>query len=237
MTYTILGFCERSGQVGIGVATYSLVVGALCPAIAANAGVIASQAFVNPEFRTLGLSLLRQAWPAEQVLGALKTADPNIDFRQVLVLDTMGRGAAHTGGRTRPWSGHKTGPGYVAAGNVLAGQKVVDAIAQAFVGAADADLDDRLLRALEAGRDAGGQVGSQGHLPERSAVLIVHGRAPYDELDLRVDMHPDAVTQIRAVREEFAPYRAFHHLRHIDPGSAPPQEVFAAELAAKRQQR
>ena len=79
---------------------------------------------------------------------------------------------------------------------------------------------------------AGGQVGGSGHLPERSAALIVRGRSPAEELDLRVDSHPEAVAQLRALREEWAPYRAFHHLRHVDPARAPPQEQFVTELAA-----
>ncbi len=233
MTFTILGHCERTGRVGIGVATYSLVVGSLCPAIEGGAGVISSQAFVNFELRTLGLNLLKQGHPAAQALELMKAADPQVEFRQLMVLDARGRGAGFTGSRTRPWTGHKTGLGYVVAGNVLAGEKVVDAIAQAFLSSASADLDERLLRAIEAGRDAGGQVGSQGHLPERSAALMVRGRSAKEELDLRVDSHPEAVKQLRAIREEWAPYRTFHWLRHVDPGKAPPQEAFVAELNAK----
>jgi uncharacterized Ntn-hydrolase superfamily protein len=233
MTYTILGQCGRTGQVGIGIATYSLVVGALCPAIDGTAGVVSSQSFVNPELRGLGLNLLRQGHPATQALELMQGADPQIEFRQVLVLDRNGRGAAFTGARTRPWTGHRVGPGYVVAGNVLASEKVVDAIAAAFLATPDAELDARLLAAVEAGRDAGGQAGASGHLPERSAALMVRGRASSDELDLRVDSHPEAVAQLRALREEWAPYRAFHHLRHLDPARAPPQEKFVAELAQR----
>ncbi|MSO75800.1 MAG: DUF1028 domain-containing protein [Alphaproteobacteria bacterium] len=235
MTYTILGRCGRTGEIGIAIATYSLAVGSLCPAIAGGGGVVSSQAFVNPELRRLGLEYLRQGRSAAETLGALLAVDPHIEFRQLLVLDGEGRGAGHTGTRTRPWTGHRVGAGYVIAGNVLASEKVLDAMARSFEGAIAGDLDDRLLRALEAGRDAGGQAGSAGHLPERSAVLMVAGPAPDDLLDLRVDLHGDAVTQLRAVREEYAPYRAFHRLRHVDPANAPPQERFVTELAELRQ--
>lgn len=233
MTYTILGHCERTGQIGIGIATYSLVVGALCTAIDGTSGAISSQSFVNPELRGLGLNLLRQGHPAPQAVELMRGADPQIEFRQLLVLDRLGRGAGFTGARTRPWTGHKVGPGYVVAGNVLVGERVIDAMAAAFAASADADLDARLLAAIEAGRDAGGQAGASGHLPERSAALMVRGRSSADELDLRVDSHPEAVAQLRALREEWAPYRAFHHLRHLDPARAPPQEQFVAELAQR----
>jgi uncharacterized Ntn-hydrolase superfamily protein len=236
MTYTILGHCERTGRLGVGLATYSIAAGGLCFGFVSNAGALTSQAFVNPELRTIGTRLLADGHPAAHVLATLVETDPQIDFRQVGVIDAYGRGAAHTGDRTRSWAGHRIGPGYIALGNVLAGGHVVDAMATAFEKAADAALDERMLRALEAGRDAGGQVGGQGHLPERSAALIVHGRAPHAELDLRVDLHPDAVTSLRELHAEFTPYLPLHRLRHIDPAQAPPQEVFAAEIEAKRAQ-
>lgn len=230
MTFTLVGRCDRTGQIGLGVATYSLVVGALCPALMGGVGAISSQAFVNFELRTLGLNLLKQGHPADQVLTLLKAADPQIEYRQLMVLDSYGRSAGFTGARTRPWTGHKCGPSYVAAGNVLAGEQVIDAMVHTFLSSADHSLDERLLRAVEAGRDAGGQVGSQGHLPERSAALIVRGHSPKEDLDLRVDSSPTAVEQLRAIREEWTPYREFHWLRHVDPARAPPQEVFVANL-------
>lgn len=234
MTYTILGWCEQTGRLGVGIATYSLGVGGLCPAVVSGAGALTSQAFVNPELRVLGARLLSAGHPAGQTLAMLRDADPLSEYRQLAVLDAEGRGAAHTGSRTRPWTGHLIGRGYVALGNVLAGEQVTRAMAEAFEASAGQPLADRLMLALEAGRDAGGQVGGQGHLPERSAALLVHARAPYAELDLRVDLHDDAVTALRAMHEEYRPYVAFHRLRHLDPASAPPQEQFVAELAAKR---
>ena len=233
MTYTILARSAETGEIGIGIATYSLAVGSLCPAIRAGAGVVSSQAFVNPELHRRGLDHLVQGRSATETLGALMTVDPQIDFRQLLLLDSQGRGAGFTGARTRPWAGHRLGAGYVIGGNVLANEGVVDAMAKAFAGATGRTLDDRLLRALEAGRDAGGQAGSAGHLPERSAALIVVGPGPDDRLDLRVDLHGDAVTQLRAICAEYAPYRAFHRVRHLDPANALPQERFVAELAKR----
>jgi uncharacterized Ntn-hydrolase superfamily protein len=230
MTYTILGHCPRTGQVGIGVATFSLVVGQLCPAIDGVAGVISSQANVNLELRTLGLNLLKQGHPAEHTLALMKQADPNIEWRQLMVVDAFGRSAGFTGSKTNPWTGHKVGPGYVVAGNGLSGEKVIDAMAEAFVKSADEALDERLLRSIEAGRDAGGQ-GFVTHVTERSAALKVRGRSPKDELDLRVDSHPTAVEQIRAIFTEWQPYRAYHWGRHLDPASALKQQDFVKTLA------
>jgi uncharacterized Ntn-hydrolase superfamily protein len=237
MTYTILGYCSRSGALGLGIATYSLAAGGLCPAIRSNTGVITSQAFVNPELRGLGATLLVNGFPAGQVLEQLKAADPNIDYRQVGVLDRLGRGAAFTGTKTRPWTGHRIGDDHIVLGNVLAGEEVIRAMAGAFEGRKDAPLAERLLLGLEAGRDAGGQVGGSGHLPERSAALIVHGRGDAPEIDLRVDLHEEAVDQLRRLYHEYVPYVAFHRLRWLDPASAPPQEQFATQLNATQASR
>lgn len=233
MTYTILGACERSGQLGIGIATYSIAVGGLCHGMVSNRGCLTSQAFVNPELRTLGTALLAAGAAAAHVLNQLVAADTQPEFRQLAVLDAEGRGAAHSGNRTRAWAGHRIGPGYVALGNVLAGETVAAAMEAAFVGTAAQPLAERLLQALEAGRDAGGQVGSQGHLPERSASLLVHGRPAHAEIDLRVDLHPDAVTELRRCHSIYAHYLPLHRLRHLDPSKVPPQEQFVAELAKR----
>jgi uncharacterized Ntn-hydrolase superfamily protein len=233
MTYTILARSPETGQFGIAIATYSLAVGALCPAIASAVGAVSSQAFVNPDLRRLGLSQLGEGRSAEETLAVMIAADPQIEFRQLLLLDQKGRGAGHTGARTRPWTGHRIGSGYVVGGNVLAGEAVLDAMARGFENASATALDLRLLRALEAGRDAGGQAGATGHLPERSAVLLVTRGPDDDGLDLRVDLDHDAVGRLKAIHAEYAPYRAFHRLRHVDPAKAPPQERFVAELAER----
>lgn len=230
MTYTLIGRCARTGALGVGIATYSLAVGGLCPFIVSGVGAMTSQAFVNPALKTLGARLLRDGHPAGQVLDLLRGADPQFEFRQVAVLDRRGDAACNTGSRCRGWAGHVAGPGFVACGNVLKDAGVAQAMADAFSAASEAELGERLLRALEAGRDAGGQVGGAGHLPERSAALLVHGQEEHALLDLRVDGHGDAVTELRRLHDEFRPYVAFHEQRWRDPGAAPPQERFVASL-------
>ncbi len=230
MTYTILARCERTGALGIGIATYSLAVGAKVPAIATGVGAVASQAFVNPTFRNLGVRLLELGHPAQQVLVMLKASDPDIEFRQLALVDRWGGVACHTGGRTRPWTGSRIGDGYAAFGNVLKDEGVAGAMATAFERTAKLQLGERLMLALEAGRDAGGQVGGAGHLPERSASILVHETDAHPALDLRVDSHPDAVSELRRVLDEFTPYVPFYRLRWRDPANAPPQEQFVKSL-------
>ncbi|MFC7399936.1 DUF1028 domain-containing protein [Chelatococcus sp. GCM10030263] len=230
MTYTLLGRCSRTGQLGIAVATYSLAVGAHVPLILPHAGMIATQAFGNPTLRAIGGPLLAAGYTAESVLAQLQAADAKIGFRQVAVMDRRGAGACWTGEHCRPWAGHEIAQDVIACGNVLVGPDVVTAMKEAFFATAELPLADQLLAGIEAGRDAGGQQGSAGHLPERSASLLVHADEAHPLVDLRVDLSDDAVGELRALHDTYRPYVAFRELRWRDPEQAPPQEKFVASL-------
>src|SRR5262245_58718754 len=117
MTYTVLGRCARSGRLGLGVATFSITVGMYCNGVQAMTGVTISQAFVNQRNNRLALRLLRQGFSARSVLAQLMANDPDFEFRQIGVIDREGNAVAHTGPRTRGWSGHVTGDDFVAFGN------------------------------------------------------------------------------------------------------------------------
>ena len=235
MTYTLVARCPRSGALGIGIATYSLAVGSKCPAAATGCGAITTQAFVNPTFKALGLRLLGTGHPAQQVLEMLKGADPDIEYRQIGVVDRRGKVACHTGTNTRSWTGHYIGDGFAALGNVLKNEGVIDAMAQAFLSGPGDDLAERIMLALEAGRSAGGQLGLDGPLPERSASLLMHDVEEHAVLDLRVDSHPDAVCEMRRLLEEFRPYVPFYRQRWLEPAMAAPQDAFVKALPGREQ--
>jgi uncharacterized Ntn-hydrolase superfamily protein len=230
MTYTIVARCERTGQVGIGVATYSICVGLYCNGLRSRVGATMTQAFVNQGNNSLALRLLAQGFAPATVLTELQANDPDFSYRQIAVIDRVGEAVAYSGPNTRGYSGHRIGPGYVAMGNVLAGAHVVDAIATSYDAAADLSLERRLLAALEAGRDAGGQRGNDGHLTERSAAVLVYGDHDYAELDLRVDLHDRAVDELRRAYEDYELYRGYYTERSKNPSVAIPQHEFAATL-------
>jgi len=107
---------------------------------------------------------------------------------------------------------------------------LVDAIAQAYEVHAGESFERRLLRAIEAGRDAGGQVGNDGHLTERSAGIFVYGAYDHAELDLRVDLHDKAIDELHRAFEEYELYRGYYRDRGKNPRDAVPQDVFVAGL-------
>lgn len=232
MTYTVLGRCPHRGELGVAIATYSLGVGGLCPEVASNIGAMSSQAFVNPELRPLAINLLAAGNPAARVLELVVKSDPLNEYRQVGIIDREGRAAVHTGKAARSYAGHRIGDNYAVFGNVLASEDVLSAMASAFERASDEPLSERLLCSIEAGRSTGGQRGAAGTLPERSASILVHGRGDVAELDLRVDMHPDAVVELRRIYDAYQPYVAYHRQRWLSPASAQPQEAFVAKLAS-----
>lgn len=93
-------------------------------------------------------------------------------------------------------AGHRVGDDYTVAGNMLAGEGVVKATAEAYE-AADGDMAERLVSALEAGESAGGD--DRGEL---SAALLVHAPTPEFYHNLRVDLSDDPVADLRGLLSE-----------------------------------
>lgn len=198
MTFSIAARCPRTGMLGVATASKALAAGALVPYCRAGVGAIASQSFVNPYLGIDGLQLLAQGVPAERALEHLVRADGGRDLRQLAIVDRDGRVAAYTGARCIPWAGHVSGAAYVCLGNILAGQHVVEAMARAFEASPHEELPERLLRALEAGQDAGGD-----RRGRQSAGILVVRQEEYPWCDLRVDDHPDPIPELRRIYEVF----------------------------------
>jgi uncharacterized Ntn-hydrolase superfamily protein len=231
MTYSIIARCPRTGQLGIGVASYSIAIGLYCDgAVRANTGVTLTQGFPNPRNNHLAINLLSQGRTAGQALTELAANDPDSEYRQIAIVDREDNAVAHTGVSLGKWAGHRIGKGHVACGDGLAGQQVVDALAAAFESAAQMEFDERLLAALEAGRAAGGLVGARGRLPERSAAMIVWGNRTHNEVDLRVDLHERAIDELRRIYIDYKPSIAYYEERARNPRNAIPAMEFADML-------
>jgi len=198
MTFSIAARCPRTGMVGVATSSKALSAGGLVPYCRAGVGAIASQSCVNPYLGIDGLELLEQGLPAERALERLVEADPGRELRQLAIVDGEGRVAAHTGERCLAWAGHVPGGGYVCLGNILVGEEVVKTMALAFEQSVDSDLPERLLLALEAGQEAGGDRRGR----QSAGLHVVHTEA-YPYCDLRVDDHPDPVRELRRVFEVF----------------------------------
>jgi uncharacterized Ntn-hydrolase superfamily protein len=237
LTYSIIARCPRTGQLGIGIASYSIAIGLYCDgAVRANTGVTLTQGFPNPRNNYLAINLLAQGRTAGQALSELIGNDPDSEYRQIAIVDRESDAVAHTGAKLRKWAGHRIGKGYVAFGDGLADQHVVDALVAGFEAAPQAGLDEQLLAALEAGRDAGGMAGAKGRLPERSAAMIVWGNRTYNEVDLRVDLHDRAIDELRRIYVDYKPSIAYYEERARSPRNAIPAMEFADMLKKKQKE-
>ncbi len=193
-TFSLTARCPRTGQFGVAVATRVPAVGAAVPHVRAGVGAIATQAWTNPYIGLDGLDLLAGGASADQILVAMRAWDPDIDRRQFAVVDRHGGVAAHTGSETHDFAAHRLGDAFVAAGNLLAGPEVLDAMVEAFAVEPDRELQVRLLAALTAGQAAGGDKRGK-----QSAALKVVDREEYAFIDLRVDEHADPIPELHRV--------------------------------------
>jgi uncharacterized Ntn-hydrolase superfamily protein len=195
-TFSITARDPRSGALGVAVSTKLACVGAMCPWVRAGTGAISTQSFVNPYLGIDGLRLLGEGLSAQETLDRLIAEDVYREIRQLAIVDRGGGTAAFSGDECTQWYGHFAGDGFVVAGNMLVGEAVLTEMRRAFEESSAEALEERLVRALEAGQDAGGD-----RRGKQSAALYVVTTEEYGYVDIRVDDHPEPVTELRRVFE------------------------------------
>lgn len=196
MTFSIVAYDQEENAWGVAVASKFLAVAWVVSWAGAEAGAIATQAYGKMGFGPTGLAMLKEGSTAEETLAALLASDPGREQRQVGIVDKQGGVAAHTGARCSHWAGHLLGDGFACQGNILAGEGVLAAMAQAYTGATG-ELADRLVAALLAGDVAGGDRRGK----QSAGVLVVKPNGSYSGdndryLDLRVDDDPEPVQRL-----------------------------------------
>ena len=217
MTFSIVGRCAQSGQLGIAISSSSIAVGARCPWARAGVGVVASQNVTLPALGPQILDLLdnERISPAMAMEHAL-AADSGSQYRQVTVIDGEGRTAFFSGAQALGVYHAVAGEQCVAAGNMLAGANVIDAMVEAFETTPGA-LADRLLAAMHGAIAAGGEAG-----PVHSAALKLVGDVTWPIVDLRVDWadaHP--IAQLDRLWQAYRPQMQDYLTRALDPTAAP----------------
>jgi uncharacterized Ntn-hydrolase superfamily protein len=196
MTWSIVAR-DRSGALGVAIASRFFAVGVLCPHVRSGVGAIATQALVNPLYGARALELMAQGVAPAEVMNALTGADAGREHRQLHMIDAMGRIAAHTGSACIDWCGQLAGEGYSVAGNMLAGPQVIRDTAAAFEAGTELPFAERLIAALEAGDAAGGDKRGK-----QAAALLIHGAEDYPLLSLRVDDHDNPLAELRRLLDK-----------------------------------
>ena len=189
MTYSLIAK-DADGSIGLIVASKFFACGAVVPYVSGNVAV-ASQAFCNPIWGTEGRTRLMTGESAKQVLEELVAHDEGCAIRQAHMMDTQGNFAAHTGEQCVDWAGHILGDGHSVAGNMLAGPRVIEATSEAYLANATLPFAERLLVAMVAGEQAGGDARGR-----QAAGLIIHRGEEHPWLDLRADDHADPLAEL-----------------------------------------
>jgi uncharacterized Ntn-hydrolase superfamily protein len=192
---------ETHRRFGVAVTTRLPAVGTLCP-FANECGAVATQSRVNVELGRKGVAYLADGISVEDALEALLNADEGRAERQVHGVDADGT-FAFSGEECEDWYGHLTGENYTVAGNLLAGEDVLEGTAAAYrCGDRDAPLAERLVEALKAGHEAGGD--RREELDVQSAALVVRRTEDLDHAPYYDDLRVDATeTPIRDLRETY----------------------------------
>jgi len=220
MTFSLVGMCRRTGMFGAAVTTSSMGVGSRCPYARAGVGAMLTQHRTDPQLGPRGLDLLATGHSASQVITLLAQETPTIGWRQLAIIDPHGDTAYYHGDRIASAHAAAQGDAVCAIGNILRHETVPQAMVTAFSAAPEVHLAERLLRALEAGLVAGGELKQV----KSAALLVVHEQR-FPLVDLRVELDPQPLAQLRFLWELYQPQAEPYVRRALDPDSVPYPEV------------
>ncbi|WP_416841602.1 DUF1028 domain-containing protein [Haloferax sp. DFSO52] len=198
-TFSIVARDPDQNAVGVAVQSKFISVGSVVPFVSADAGAIATQSFANVAYGPDGLDLLREGHTADEMVERLTEADDDAPSRQVGVVGQDGSVAAFTGSDCFDVAGDVQGATYTVQGNILENEETLDAMAEAFE-TTDGGLPERLLAALHAGNDAGGDKRGE----QSAAMYIAKPDGGYDGgndrwVDVRVDDHEHPIDELERV--------------------------------------
>ena len=217
MTFSIIGRCAESGQLGIAISSSSIAVGARCPWVRAGVGAVSTQNITLPALGPQILDLLESGQvPPREALERVLGTNGWSEYRQVTVIDSNGQVALFTGQEALGVHNAVAGEQCAAAGNLLSSRAVIDAMVKAFEDTHGL-LPDRLLAAMHAAMAAGGEAG-----PVHSAALKVAGDLTWPLVDLRVDWaDQDPIGQLDGLWQAYRPQMQDYVTRALDPTAAP----------------
>ncbi|WP_337262642.1 MULTISPECIES: DUF1028 domain-containing protein [unclassified Serratia (in: enterobacteria)] len=216
MTFSIAARCAETGQLGIALSSSSIAVGARCPWLLAGVGAVSSQNITLPMLGQQVLEQLAQGAKPEHALQGVLADHAFSEYRQVIAIDGSGATAVFSGAKSLGLYHTAQGADCVAAGNMLADIEVINAMVHAFEYAAG-QLSDRLMAALQAAIEGGGEAG-----PVHSAALKVVGNYSWPIVDLRVDWaENDPIGELETLWQAYKPQMQAYLTRAIDPREAP----------------
>jgi uncharacterized Ntn-hydrolase superfamily protein len=216
MTFSLVARCRDTGMFGVAVASSSPAVAARCAYARAGVGAVASQNVTDPTLGPRGLDLMARGASAAEAVAILRRTAAHADYRQILAVDAAGGTAIHSGPNALGTWAEAKADDVACGGNLLGDAGVPQAMVAAFT-ASTGHLGDRLLTAMQAALDAGGEAG-----PIHSAGMKLVREVAWPVADLRVDWtEGDPVNELAALWGLYAPQLDAYVTRALDPRKAP----------------
>lgn len=216
MTFSLVARCKETGMLGTAVTSSSPAVAARCSYTRSNVGAVSTQNVTDPSLGKKSLDFLETGLTSIQVVEKIKSTNKHLEYRQVLIIDSKGNTAIHSGNNSLGIWSEAVGDNVISAGNLLANKEVTKVIVSAFE-QNKGHLADRMLAGLKAGLDAGGEEG-----PIHSAGIKISHQVSWPIIDLRCDWTEDCpITKLFEIWKVYKPQVDDYLQRAMDPIGAP----------------
>ena len=216
MTFSLVARCKETGMLGTAVTSSSPAVAARCSYTRSNVGAVSTQNITDPSLGKKSLDFLETGLTSIQVVEKIKSTNKHFQYRQVLIIDSKGNTAIHSGNNSLGIWSEAIGDNVISAGNLLANKEVTKVIVSAFE-QNKGHLADRMLAGLKAGLDAGGEEG-----PIHSAGIKISHQVSWPIIDLRCDWTEDCpITKLFEIWKVYKPQVDDYLQRAMDPIGAP----------------
>ncbi|MBT6185267.1 MAG: DUF1028 domain-containing protein [Marinovum sp.] len=216
MTFSLVARCAETGMFGMAISSSSPAVAARCAYARSGVGAVASQNITDPSLGPKTLDKIAAGLSASSAVRDVISETEHKDYRQLLAIDVTGQTAIHSGGKVLGKWGEAQGRDVAAGGNLLKTAQVPAAIVAGFEDATG-HLGDRLLAAMQAGLEAGGEEG-----PVHSAGLIIVDKVSWPVAELRCDWTENCpITEISKAWEIYKPQLDDYVRRALNPSDAP----------------
>lgn len=217
MTFSIVARCEKTGMFGLAVSSSSPAVAARCAFARAGVGAVSSQNITDPALGDMGLNLLQEGKTAQEALDEIVAMTRHIDYRQLSIIDAKGNTGCYSGAHTLGINATCHEQNVACAGNLLSRTQIPQAMVKAFL-SSEGYLADRLLIAMKAAVDAGGEEG-----PIHSAGMLLVDKVSWPVASLRVDWHEqaDPIGELEKLWKIYEPQLHAYVTRALNPSEAP----------------
>ena len=216
MTFSVVARCADTGMFGVAISSSSPAVAARCSYTRAGVGAVASQNVTDPTLGPFALDLMAGGMSATEAIAGVRDQGKFIEYRQVLAVDKSGETAIHSGPNSLGiWTSAKA-RNVASGGNLLANDQIPQAMVDGFL-AAQGHIGDRLIAALRAALEAGGEAG-----PVHSAGMQIADKMTWPVADLRCDWTEQCpIEAVATAWDVYKPQLDAYVQRAIDPREAP----------------